>query len=67
MAKKVMIASCGFLENELRQFSGEEVTLVDSVETLGGGLKNITKKAEGAKEKARKKKCNVRFSLIEEE
>ena len=31
-----MIASCGFLENELRQCSGEEgVTLADIVETLG--------------------------------
>ena len=33
--KSKMIASCGFLENELCQFSGEEgVTLADSVETL---------------------------------
>ena len=31
--KSKMIASCGFLENELRQFSREEgVTLADSVE-----------------------------------
>ena len=35
--KSKMIASCGFLENELRQFSKEEegVILADSVETLG--------------------------------
>ena len=32
--KSKMIASCGFLENELRQFSREGVTLADSVETL---------------------------------
>ena len=31
-----MIASCGFLENELSQFSKEErVTVADSVETMG--------------------------------
>ena len=35
-----MIASCGFLENELSQFSKEEgVTLADGVETLGVGLR----------------------------
>ena len=34
--KSKMIASCGFLENELSQFSKEEgVTLADSVKTLG--------------------------------
>ena len=33
--KSKMIASCGFLENELSLFSKEEgVTLADSVETL---------------------------------
>ena len=35
-----MIASCGFLEDELRQCSKEEgVTLADSVETLGVDLR----------------------------
>ena len=59
-----MIASCGFLENELRQFSEEEgVTLADSVETLGVDLRTRVKKL-GAKEKARRKKCKVRFLLI---
>ena len=53
--KSTMIALCGFLENELRQFSREEgVTLADSVETLG----------LGAKEQARMKKCNVGFLII---
>ena len=34
--KSKIIASCGFLENELSQFSKEEgVTLADSVETHG--------------------------------
>ena len=54
----------GFLENELSQFSKEEgVTLADSVETLGVDLRTRVDKL-GAKEKARRKKCKVRFSLI---
>ena len=40
-----MIASCGFLEDELRQYSKEEgVTMVDSVETLGIDLRTRVKK-----------------------
>ena len=59
-----MIASCGFLENELRQFSGEEgVTLVDSVDTLGVDLRTRVKRL-GAKEKARRKKRKVGFLLM---
>ena len=59
-----MIASCGFLENELSQFSKEGgVTLTDSVETLGVDLRTRIKKL-GAKEKARRRKCKVRFSSI---
>ena len=59
-----MIASCGFLENELSQFSKDEgVTLADSVETLGVDLRTRIKKL-GAKEKARRRKCKVRFSII---
>ena len=62
--KSMIIASCGFLENELRQFSKEEgITLVDSVETLGVDLRTSVKRL-GAKEKARRKKCNVGFSII---
>ena len=62
--KRKMIASCGFLENELSQFSKEEgVTLADSVETLGVDLRTRVKRL-GAKEKARRKKCKVRFSII---
>ena len=57
-----MIASCGFMENELRQFSKEEgVPLADSVETLGVDFRTRVRRL-GAKEKARRKKCNVRFS-----
>ena len=47
--KSKMIASCGFLENELSQFSKEEgVTLADSLETLGVGLRTRVKRL-GAK------------------
>ena len=61
--KSKMIASCGFLENELRQFSREEgVTMANSVETLGVDRTTRVKRL-GAKEKARRKKCKVRFSL----
>ena len=46
-----MIASCGFLDNELSQFSKEDgVTLADSVETLGVDLRTRVKRL-GAKEK----------------
>ena len=40
-----MIASCGFLEDELRQFSGEEegVTIADSVDSLGFDLRTRVK------------------------
>ena len=42
--KSKMIASCGFLEDELRQCSKEEgVTLADSVETLGVDLRTRVK------------------------
>ena len=61
--KSKMIASCGFLEDQLRQCSKEGVTLADSVEMLGVDLRPRVKRS-GAKEKARRKKCKVRFSLI---
>ena len=52
--KSMMIASCGFLEDELRHHSkAEGVTLAGSVETLGVGLRTRVKKL-GAKEKARR-------------
>ena len=54
--KSKMIASCGFLEIELSQFSKEQgVTLADSVETLGVDLRTRVKRL-GAKEKSEKKK-----------
>ena len=61
--KSKMIASCGFLEDELRQYSKEGVTMADSVETLAVHLRTKIKRL-GAKEKARRKKGKVRFSLI---
>ena len=62
--KSKMIASCGFLENELSQFSIEEgVTLADNVEPRGVDLRIRVKRLE-AKEKSRRKKCKDRLSLI---
>ena len=59
-----MIASCGFLEDEVRQWSKEEgVTMADSVEMLGVDLRTRVKRL-GVQEMAGKKKCKVRFSLI---
>ena len=46
------------------QFNTEDgVTLADSVEPLGVDLRT-RENSFGAKEKARRKKCKVRFSLI---
>ena len=62
--KSKMIASRGFLEDELRQCGEEEgLTMADSVETLGVDLRTKVKRL-GAKEKARRNKCWVRFSII---
>ena len=58
-----MIAACGFLEGELRQCSKEGVTMADSEQTLGVDLRTRNKRL-GAKEKTRRNKCKVRFSLI---
>ena len=52
-----MIASCGFLVQELRQCSKEVgVTMTDSVETMGVDLRTRVKRRLGAKERARRKK-----------
>ena len=62
--KSKMVVSCRFLEDELRQCSKEEgVTMADGVETLGVDLRTRVKNL-GAKGKARRVKCKVRFSLI---
>ena len=62
--KSKIIASCGFLEKKLSQFSKEEgVTLADSVETLGVDVRTRVKRL-GARKQARRKKCRLKFSLI---
>ena len=63
--KSKMIASCGYLVEKLQECSKEEgVTVADSVETLGVDLRTRVKR-QGAKEKASRRNCNVRFSFIE--
>ena len=55
-----MIAPCGFLENELRQFSREErVTLADRVETLGVDLRTRLKNGGKRKSKEEEVQCEV--------
>ena len=61
--KSKMIASFGLLEDELRQYSKEGVTMADSVETVGVDLRTRVKRL-GANEQARRKKCKLRFSII---
>ena len=59
------IAKKAYLEAKLRGCGKEEgVTMADSVETLGADSRTRVKTL-GAKEKARRKQCKVRFSLIE--
>ena len=62
--KHKMVASCGYLEEEVRQFSREKgVTMADSVETLGVDLRTRVRRL-GAREKSKRKTCKVRFSII---
>ena len=62
-----MIASCCFLEDELRQCSKEEgLTFTDSVETLGVDLRRSVKRLR-TKEKARRKNCKVSSADHQEE
>ena len=49
--KSKMIASCGFLENQVSQFSKEGLTLADSVETLGVDLRTRVKKVQVQRKK----------------
>ena len=59
-----MIASCSHLEAKFQECSKrEEVERANSVETPGVDLRTRTRQL-GAKEKARRKKCDVRFPLI---
>ena len=62
-----MIASCGSWKTSLLQCSKEEgVTLAGSVETLGVNLRTRVKRL-GAKEKARRKKCDQEEQGLPEE
>ena len=62
-----MIASCGFLENQLRPFSTEEgVTLADSVETLGVDLRTRRKKA-GSERKSKEEEVQGEILSHKEE
>ena len=58
------ITSCRYLEERFQECSRKEgVALETSVETLQVDLRTRTKQL-GAKEKAGRKKCDVRFLLI---
>ena len=62
-----MIASCGFLEDELRQCSKEErVTVADSGETLGVDLRTRVNNL-GAKETSEKEKVQSEILAHQEE
>ena len=57
------ITSCKYLEERFQECSKKGVLWVTSVESLGAELRMRTEKL-GAMEKARRKKCDVRISLI---
>ena len=62
--KSRAITSCKLLEEMFQECSKTEgVVFATSVETLGVDLRIRTNQL-GAKEKARRKKCDVRFSII---
>ena len=58
-----MTASCGFLEDEVRQCSKEEgVTVTDSVENTWSAFENESQEVGSSRKN--EKKCKVSFSLI---
>ena len=62
--KSTEIAACGSLEENFKECCNiEGVELATNVETLGVDLRTRTKQL-GAKEKARRKYCDVRFFFI---
>ena len=64
--KSKMIASCGFLEDELRQCSKEEgVTMANSVETLGVDLRKSQE--VGSERKSEKKEVQSEILAYQEE
>ena len=61
--KSKVIASCSYLEEKFQECSKrEEAGLATSVETLGVDLRRRTVQP-GAKEKARRQKCDLKFSF----
>ena len=65
--KSKMIASCGYLENELSRFNTEEgVTLAESVETLGVDLRTRVKRS-GSERKIEKKLVQIEVLGYQEE
>ena len=62
-----MIASCGCLENEFRQFSREEgVTLADGVETLGVDSRTRVNNV-GSKRKSKEEEVQCEVLTYKEE
>ena len=61
--KSRVITSCEYLDEGFPEYSKEGIGLATSIETLGVDLRTRTKQLE-AKEKARRKKCEVRLTLI---
>ena len=62
--KSKVIASCRCLEERFQECSTNKgVVMTKSVETFGVDLRTRTKLL-GAKEKTRRQKCEVRFSLF---
>ena len=59
--KSNVTVSCKFLEGNFKKYSEEGVGLVDSVETLVMDPRTRTKKL-GAKEKARRRTCDVKVA-----
>ena len=57
------VTSCKYLEERFQECSKKEEVLATKVETLGVDLRTRTKQLV-AKEKARRRKCDVRFSLV---
>ena len=60
--KSKLVKSCRYLEESFHDWSEKRVVTTTSVESLGVDLGTKTKQM-GAKEKTRRKKCEVRFSL----
>ena len=60
--KSKLVKSCRYLEESFQDWSEKRMVTTTSVESLGVDLGTKTKQL-GTKEKTRRKKCEVRFSL----